>query len=222
MTAATVVPAIELTGAVRSFGGDAVLNGVSLTVAPGRFVVLRGGNGTGKTTLLRILATRLRLSGGRGRVFGFDLARQGAEIRRRTAYLSVAGGSYPLLTARENLELAARLCGADADAGVLLARVGLDAAAGKLVRTFSSGMRKRLALARLLLPGPGLWLLDEPYTTLDEDGRGIVDTLLHDAAARGVAVIMATHEEAREGAPTAHATLELAGGVLTVLSRPVP
>lgn len=215
-------PAVELMGASKRFGGEAVLDGLSLTVAPGRFVLLHGGNGAGKTTLLRVIATRLRLSSGEGRVFGRDLGRRSDEVRRMVAYLSVSGGSYPLLTARENLLLAARLHGLDSDVDALLERVGLAEAEGKLVRTFSSGMKKRLALARLLLPGAPLWLLDEPYTTLDEAGRELVDEVLSEALRAGTTVLMATHEALRPGAPQPDAVLRLAGGELSVLARRAP
>ncbi len=212
-------PAVGLQDAVKSFGREAVLDGVNLNVSEGRFIVLRGGNGTGKTTLLRVLGTRLRLSSGTGSVFGFDLLKQAGEIRRRVVQVSVAGGSYPLLTAAENLEFAARLYGVTVDSGAILERVGLAQAGGKLVRTFSSGMKKRLALARLLLPGARMWLLDEPYTTLDEDGRELVDALLKDARQRGLTVMMATHGDGRPGAPLPDAVLQLDGGVLSVLER---
>lgn len=208
--------AIELINASRSYGRDRILNSVSLEVASGRFVVLRGGNGTGKTTLLRVIATRLRLSAGEGRVFGFDLNRQAHEVRRRIVLVSVLGGVYPILSARENLELSARLYGVDADVDHILSRVGLADTGSKLVRGFSSGMKKRLALARLLLPGSGLWLLDEPYSTLDDEGRELVDELVHEAGARGTTVLMATHEELRPGARQPDAELRIAAGVLSL------
>lgn len=211
-------PAVELLGAGRRYGVQQILTDVNLVIEPGRFVLLRGGNGSGKTTLLRLLATRLRLSDGQARVFGFDLARQGHEVRRRTVLLSVAGGSYPMLTALENLRLAATLYGvpaSDAELNVLLERVGLEEAGSKLVRAFSSGMKKRLGLARLLLPGSQLWLLDEPYATLDEDGKQLVDELLAEARRNSVTVLMASHDEERTGRQ-ADAVLALAGGCLTV------
>lgn len=208
------VPAISLQGASRSYGKDRILDGISLEVQPGRFVLLRGGNGTGKTTLLRVISSRLRLSGGQGAVFGFDLQRQAHEVRRRTVLVSVLGGAYGMLTARENVELSAALYGLKVDAGALLEQVGLEAAGSKLVRSFSSGMKKRLALARLLLPGSSLWLLDEPYSTLDDDGRELVDRLVADALERGVTVLMATHENLRPDAPLPDAELRIAAGRL--------
>lgn len=208
--------AISLRDAGRRYGRDRIFEGLNLEVAAGRFVLLRGGNGTGKTTLLRVIATRLRLSSGQGSVFGFDLARQAHEVRRRTVMVSVLGGCYPMLSARENLELSARLYGVQPDLPALLARVGLDGTDGKLVRSFSSGMKKRLGLARLLLEGSRLWLLDEPYSTLDDDGRSLVDELVHEAAERGVTVLMATHEELRAGARQPDAELRIEAGLLSV------
>ncbi len=211
-------PAILLEGVGRRMGRELVLDGVELEIAPGRVVVLRGGNGAGKTTLLRLLATRLRPNRGDGRVFGFDLVKQAADVRRHVGLLSVLGGNYPVLTARENLRLAWTL-GGDAGAGApreaaladVLARVGLEGAADKLVRTYSSGMKKRLGLARLLLRDPDLWLLDEPYAALDDEGKRLVDEAVAHARSAGRTVLMASHESDREGlAPDA--VLELAGG----------
>jgi heme exporter protein A len=187
-------------------------------MAAGRIAVLRGSNGAGKTTLLRVLATRLRPNRGRGWVFGYDLQRRGDEVRRRVGLVSVLGGNYPVLTARENLRLAATLSGLAA-AGVedaldaALATVGLSEVADALVRTYSSGMKKRLGLARLLLLDPPLWLMDEPYAALDEDGKNLLDELLASARRRGRTVLMASHDLERSGR-FADAVLELADGAL--------
>ncbi len=207
-------PAVELDGVGKRYGRELVLRELRLSVTAGRVAVLHGSNGAGKTTLLRLLATRLRPSYGHGRVFGFDLQRHGDEVRRRVGLLSVLGGNYPVLTARENLRLAATLAGvADPDLEAALARVGLTAAADRLVRTYSSGMKKRLGLARLLLLDPPLWLLDEPYAALDEAGRVLLDDALTLARQRGRTVLMASHELERS-ARFADALLELDAGRL--------
>ncbi len=191
-------PAIVLEAVTRRMGSELVLRGVDLEVAPGRLVVLRGGNGAGKTTLLKLLATRLKPTSGSARIFGLDVLAAPAEARRRLGMLSVLGGSYPVLSAHENLLLAADMSGAPrAAVDELLAQVGLEAAAGKLVRTFSSGMKKRLGLARLMLIDPDLWLLDEPYAALDDDGKRLVDEVVSAARARGRTLMMASHESDR-------------------------
>lgn len=214
-TVTRTAPAVELNDLSRRYGAAYVLRGVNLKVTPGRTVVLRGGNGAGKTTLLRVLSTRLRPSRGGGRVLGFDLIRETHYIREQVAYLSVFGGAYGALSARENLALAARLYGKRVDLDGYLEQVGLSAARDKLVRTFSSGMKKRLGIARLLLADADLWLLDEPYTALDENGRELIDALLIRAKAEGKTVVMASHELERS-ARFADRVLSLEGGVLSV------
>lgn len=193
------VPAIRLSGLTRRMGNQLVLRGVDLEVAAGRLVVLRGGNGAGKTTLLKVLATRLRPTGGSARLFGHDVLKEAAEVRSRIGLLSVMGGSYPVLSARENLHIAADLSGKDRQ-GVegLLDLVGLSSAADKYVRTYSSGMKKRLGLARLMLMDPDLWLLDEPYAALDDAGKRLVDEVVSGARQQGRTLLMASHESDRD------------------------
>lgn len=193
-----------------------VLSEVSLTIREGRIVVLQGPNGAGKTTLLKVLATRLRPSRGSARVFGFDTVREAHEVRSRTAMLPVFGGSYPTLTGAENLELATRLYGlrlTPSELEAALANVGLAGAAQKQVRGYSSGMKKRLGLARLRMAPAKLWLLDEPYAALDEEGKAYVDALLDEARSTGKTVLLASHEPERV-APLADAVLEVSGGTV--------
>lgn len=221
-SAAASVPAIELSGVTRRMGHDFVLKGIDLEVAPGRTVVLRGGNGAGKTTLLKLLSTRLKPTSGTALLYGHDVLKEGDEVRKKVGLLSVLGSSYPLLTARENLILAADMSGAGREAITeLLERVGLSAAADRYTREFSSGMKKRLGLARLLLEDPELWLLDEPYAALDDDGKGLVDREVLAAHARGRTVLMASHEGQRPSLRP-DATIELAAGRLRAWEPTAP
>lgn len=216
-------PAIELVGLARRYGASYVLTNINLTVSPGRTLVLRGSNGAGKTTLLRVLSTRLRPSRGGGRVLGFDLVKEAHLVRERVAYLSVFGGSYGALSAHENLALAAKLYSKRPDVDGYLERVGLHGVRDKLVRTFSSGMKKRLGVARLLLSEAELWLLDEPYAALDESGRELIDSLLLTAKTGGKTVLLASHELERS-ARFADRILDVQGGTLvsTSVSAPAP
>ena len=212
--------AVRLDGLARRYGRQLVLVDVSLTVAAGRIVVLHGPNGAGKTTLLKVLSTRLRPSRGSGKVFGFDLVREGNEVRRRAALLNVYGGAYPALTAVENLRFAATLYGHRPRAEEIddqLRAVGLGPAADKVVRPFSSGMKKRLGIARLRLAPAGLWLLDEPYASLDESGKSLVDELLREAREQGITVILASHELDRVE-PFADAVLQVENGGISKLN----
>jgi heme exporter protein A len=194
------IPAVATRDVARLFGRSAALAGVSLEVERGRMIALLGPNGAGKTTLLRILATSLRPTFGTAHVDGIDVAERPELVRPRVAYLSHATGLYDELTGAENLRFAATMlrrpnpARAAADA---LAEVGLAADADRRVRGYSAGMRRRLAVGRLLLAAPSLVLLDEPHAALDADGMALVDRVLHAWRAGGATVLVASHQSDR-------------------------
>jgi len=182
------------------FDGLAAVSQVSLEVAKGETVWLRGWNGSGKTTLLRLIATAISPTFGDGSVLGFDLRTERSAIRARADLLSYETRLYGDLTAVENLRFACSLYDLDPRlAESALDRVGLEEVAAVRVARFSQGMRQRLALARCLMRGPALILLDEPYAALDVEARVVVDELLTAAQASGQTVVVASHE-----APPAH------------------
>lgn len=189
------VPAIDATAVARRFGSSWVLRGVTLRVEAGEVVGLLGANGSGKSTMLRILATLLRAHGGSARVWGHDVMRAGAEVRAKIGYLAHSPALYDDLTARENLTFVAAMLDRDArDVDAALDRVGLTAAAARQVRGLSAGMQRRLALARLMLVRPRLLLLDEPYSNLDTDGIALINSLIAEWAGQGVAALVVLHE----------------------------
>jgi heme exporter protein A len=187
-----VAPAVETTGLSRRYGRRWALSDVSLVVPAGQVVMLAGRNGSGKSTLLRVLATALRPDHGEVRVAGHDVRRELERVRRAVALLGHQSYLYEALSARENLEIAASFLGRRADPA-LLARVGLEARADDPVASFSAGMRKRLALARVLLQAKPIVLLDEPYGELDPPGFDLLDGVIGELRASGATVIMATH-----------------------------
>ena len=213
-------PSVVTTDLARLFAGSPALAGVSLRVDAARTVALLGANGAGKTTLLRLLSTAIRPSYGRAEIDGLDLGRDADVIRGRVAYLSHATGLYDDLTARENLAFAAAMLGTP-DAGPRVGRalldVGLAHRADDRVRGFSAGMRKRLALGRILLGSASLVLLDEPYAALDADGMDLVDQLLVAWRAAGVSVLIASHATDRL-APFVDGRVILERGVVTGVS----
>jgi len=209
--------AVELRGLTKRFGWKPVLRGIDLRVEPGTTLALVGPNGAGKTTLLRLVSTLLKPSSGEGSVCGHDLRTEGDEIRRRTGLLTVRGYAYDELTAEENLRFAARMSGMRPDRSVLrdaLARVSLADTAEQRVRTFSTGMRKRLVLAQLRIRPIELALLDEPYAGLDTQGMALVDEYVREFRSEGTTVIIASHQ-AGEATRRAEQTAVLSGGVLT-------
>jgi heme exporter protein A len=192
--------ALELGGVARKFGRRWILRGVDLEVGAGEVVALLGRNGSGKTTLLRVASTALRPNRGSVRIFGRDAFDDPGLVRPVIGVLGHHAGIYDELTAAENLAFSLRMAGRPADAasiGAVLERVALQREAGELVRGFSAGMRRRLALARLLLRPPRLLLLDEPYASFDDDGVAAVNAFAADVAAAGGAVLVATHDLAR-------------------------
>ncbi|HUH12820.1 MAG TPA: heme ABC exporter ATP-binding protein CcmA [Longimicrobiales bacterium] len=193
-------PALELDALARRYGRRWALRGVSARVEPGEVVGLIGRNGSGKTTLLRIVATLVRPTRGDARVWGHDLRREREEVRTLVALLGHTTGLYEDLTAEENLRFAARMRGLDLPPPALrsmLARVGLAHEHDRRVRTFSAGMRRRLALGRLFLSPPRLLLLDEPYAAFDPEGVAMLERFVHELAEAGGAALIATHDVPR-------------------------
>jgi heme exporter protein A len=213
-------PSVVTSDLARLFAGSPALAGVSLRVEPARTVALLGANGAGKTTLLRLLSTAIRPSYGTAQVDGLDATRDAELVRERVAYLSHATGLYDDLTARENLAFAAiMLRTPDAGARVdrALSDVGLARRGADRARDLSAGMRKRLALGRILLGQPSLVLLDEPYASLDADGMDIVDQLLAAWREAGVSVLVASHATDRL-APMLDGSVVLERGLVAAVS----
>jgi len=202
---------ISFDGVEKRFGSFLALRGVTLAIAPGEFVALLGANGAGKTTLLRIAAKLSTPTKGTVSLFGGSVeihpderasASRGAlapalsSDAAKSAIGMVAHNTllYDELTAAENLNFFARLYALENprvhDA---LAAVGLASRSASLVRTFSRGMRQRLAIARALLHSPRLLLLDEPAAGLDRQGLVWLGDTLARLRDQGVTVIMSTH-----------------------------
>lgn len=186
-------PRIELKGLARRFGPRWAVARVDLTLEPGSSWMLTGANGSGKSTLLRCLATALRPHQGTLRYGDRDLWTHRREIRPEIAYLAHQLHLYDDLSQRDNLLVWARMGGLRAPVDDLLRRVGLDPARRDPVRALSAGMKRRLALARVLLKSPRLLLLDEPFGALDPDGRQLVIDVVRELQGHGTTLVLATH-----------------------------
>jgi heme ABC exporter ATP-binding subunit CcmA len=188
--------ALAASGVARRFGLVKALDGVDLEAREGETVLLLGPNGAGKTTLLRIVAGLLLATSGSVSVFGRSPRGDGGEARRRMGFLSHDLALYPDLTAAENLRFFARLYrvpDAPDRVDALLAESRLDAWRDEPVRSFSRGMKQRLALARVFLHRPDLLLLDEPFTGLDLPSSRSLGERLAEARGRGAALLVASH-----------------------------
>ncbi len=180
-------------GLARRFGPRWALAGLDVDIAPGELIGLTGPNGSGKSTLLRLLATALRADAGWLKLDGQDAWGERSELRPAIALASHATGLWDDLSAAENLGVWARMSGVAPDVIAQLRRVGLDPDRRDPIRTFSAGMKRRLALARLFLRRPRLALLDEPSTALDVNGRFLVRGLIEELISSGTTVVVATH-----------------------------
>lgn len=176
-----------------------VLYNATCSFPAGSLTLISGRNGAGKSTLLGLLAGQLQPASGQIVLDGVDLQQWGgADLARRLAVLAHKPGLYLDLTAAENLRLLAQLAGVQAgepEIAAVLERVGIaQADQHRPVRHFSRGMQQRTALARILLSGSDIWLLDEPSTGLDSSGQALLGGVLDDAASRGATIVITTHE----------------------------
>ncbi|CAN5775547.1 daunorubicin resistance protein DrrA family ABC transporter ATP-binding protein [soil metagenome] len=189
--------AIETEGLIKVFGSTRAVDGIDLVIRRGSVYGLLGPNGAGKTTTIRVLATLLRPDGGTARVLGHDVAREAAAVRGKVSLTGQFASVDEDLTGHENLVLVSRLLGlgwraARARADELLNAFGLADAAGRQVRTYSGGMRRRLDIAASLVVTPELLFLDEPTTGLDPRSRNQVWDIVRSVAAEGTTVLLTT------------------------------
>jgi ABC-2 type transport system ATP-binding protein len=189
--------AVETRGLVKAFGANRALDGIDLAVRQGSVFGLLGPNGAGKTTFVRVLATLLRPDEGTARVLGADVVGEADAVRSRIGLTGQFASVDEDLTGRENLILLSRLLGFDR-AGArrrgeeLLAAFGLDEAAGREVKTYSGGMRRRLDIAASIIVTPELLFLDEPTTGLDPRSRNHVWEIIRMLTASGTTVLLTT------------------------------
>lgn len=186
---------LALEGVTKAWNGVPVLSEASLALAPGELAWLGGDNGTGKTTLLRIAAGVIRPSAGEIRVGGAAVRGHDPAVMSQIGYLPAgSGGLYARLSVWENVRLAASLSLIPRSAlrdriGAALARVGIEELAARRCDRLSQGQRQRVRLAATLVHRPPILLLDEPGTSLDEDGFATVQRLARETADAGGCVL---------------------------------
>ncbi|HTZ25114.1 MAG TPA: ATP-binding cassette domain-containing protein [Streptosporangiaceae bacterium] len=196
---------IEAEGLTKRFGATQALAGVDLHAESGRVLALLGPNGAGKTTIVRILATLLKPDAGSARLCGYDVVADATVVRQLLALTGQYASVDDELTGTENLIMICRLLGfgraaAKTRSREMLERFGLAEAAGRAVKTYSGGMRRRLDLGASLLGEPEVLFLDEPTTGLDPRGRGEMWDTVRGVVAGGATVLLTTQylEEADE------------------------
>jgi len=200
-----MTPVIETEGLTKRFGDTQALAGVDIAADRGQVLALLGPNGAGKTTIVRILSTLLRPDGGQARICGHDVLADAVQVRQIIALTGQYASVDDELTGTENLIMIGRLLGlgrvaARARAREMLERFDLADAAGRAVKTYSGGMRRRLDLGASLLGKPEVLFLDEPTTGLDPRARNQMWETIRGIIAAGATVLLTTQnlEEADE------------------------
>jgi heme exporter protein A len=192
--------------------GDRLLfRNLSFSVIPGELLHVRGQNGRGKTSLLRILCGLSLPAAGEVRWTGQPIAELGEDYHRDLAYVGHLNGVQGELTARENLDFLCRL-GADGSNDDQLtdslSQLGLARVSRLPAKLLSQGQKRRLALARLLVLPRKLWVLDEPFTALDTHSTSVLATLLQDHAAAGGMAVLTSHQDLPVAAPVRRIDLD--------------
>ena len=209
--------AIDVHDLHKNFGARRVIDGLTLRIPEGEVCGFLGGNGSGKTTTIRMLCGLLRPDSGHGTCLGLDLLTAAAAIRLQVGYMTQRFSFYGDLTVAENLDFVARLYAiADRRATIaaVLERIGLTGRADQLADELSGGWKQRMALAACILHRPRLLLLDEPTAGVDAKARREFWDMIHELAGDGMTVLVSTHymDEAERCARVIY----LAGGKLVV------
>ncbi|MBV8401713.1 MAG: ABC transporter ATP-binding protein [Acetobacteraceae bacterium] len=209
--------AIDVHGLRKSFGARKVVDGLDMQVPEGEICGFLGGNGSGKTTTIRLLCGLLKPDAGGGTCLGLDLIRQAPEIRLQVGYMTQRFSFYGDLTVAENLEFVARLYEVpDRQRAIadVLGRMGLADRADQLAQELSGGWKQRMALAACILHRPRLLLLDEPTAGVDARARREFWDIINDMTAENMTVLVSTHY--MDEAERCTRVVYLAGGRLIV------
>ena len=191
---------LTLDEVAKSFGGRMLFSSVSCRVRSGECLVITGANGTGKTTLIKMIACLIKPSAGRIELSVSSKRLEDAE--QMLPYMGLASPEiifYSQLSARENIGLLAQMRDVRLSAEKIrqaLAAAGLDAQNDRQLKTYSTGMKQRLKFALLQAIDPPLWLIDEGLSNLDEEGRARILSLIEEAILRQRLLVLATNEQA--------------------------
>ena len=220
-------PAIEMAGLTKQFGRHRAVDSLTLAVHPGSVFGFLGPNGAGKTTTIRMLLGLISPTQGGGRILGYDIERERAAILPHVGAIVESPAFYPILSGRDNLRVFARTAGNEDASKItkVLEQVGLSERAKDKVKTYSLGMKQRLAIAAALLNNPQLIFLDEPTNGLDPAGTVEIRELIGQLGASGHTIFLSSHllyeveQVCSEVAIINHGKLVAQGRVAELLKR---
>jgi ABC-2 type transport system ATP-binding protein len=213
-------PAVQVEDLTKHYGDVHALDGVSLQVAPGEIFGLLGHNGAGKSTMIRILTGRAKPTNGRAHVLGHEVPRDLEAVRGDINLVAEVPNVYQRADAKENLEFFCTLYGLPKSrAAEVLEQVRLTSVAKRKVKTFSTGMRQRLLLARALLNHPRVLFLDEPTRGLDPQSARELHTIITTLAEGGSTIFLTTHDM-NEADELCERVAFLADGKIVALDTP--
>ena len=226
----TTEAAIRVQGLQKSYKKLEVLRSVDFDVERGSIFALLGSNGSGKTTVVKIMSTLLKADAGTASVNGFDVATQAADVRESISLTGQFAAVDEILSGRENLVLVAQLRhlkGPGTIADDLLERFALTDAAARKVSTYSGGMRRRLDIAMSLIGNPPVIFLDEPTAGLDPQSRVEVWNSVKELAEHGTTVLLTTQyldeaEQLADRIAVLHEGRIIVNGILTELKQVLP
>ena len=187
-------PAVLVDGLAKRYGGRAVVEDVSMHVAPGEIVAMLGPNGAGKTTTVEIVEGYRRADAGTVRVLGEDPTRGGRALRARVGLMLQSGGIDLRARPRETIEQYAGFHDGPRHPDELLDLLGLQSVATTPFRRLSGGERQRLAFALALVGRPDVLILDEPTAGMDPEARAVVRALVAEQRSAGVAILLTSHD----------------------------
>lgn len=186
---------IKVTGVTKSFKSVNVLKGVTFEVGKGEIFALLGSNGSGKTTIIKIMTTLLKADSGKVTIGGYDREHEAKKVRELFSLTGQFAAIDEILTGRENLEMMAKLKhlkNPKAVADALIVRFGMQEAAQRRVSTYSGGMKRRIDIAMSLVGNPNIIYLDEPTTGLDPESRLDVWKIIKELKACGTTIFLTT------------------------------
>ncbi|NPV14958.1 ABC transporter ATP-binding protein [candidate division WOR-3 bacterium] len=191
-------PAVVVEDLIRDYGALRAVDRIGFEIKPGEVFGLIGPNGSGKTTTLRVIATLLKPSGGVVKVFGRDVVKDAAAVRRMVSYLPEEAGAYRNLSGLDYLRFMATFYSADTvERDKLVEQAVVIADLGRRIQdkvnTYSKGMTRKLLLARALMSNPKLAILDEPTSGLDVENSMVIRQKIKEFAARGTTILLSSH-----------------------------